>query len=61
MLLPIRHVRAQTVEVEIGEGAVGSMEIAKGALQNRASSYIVAGRLMMKRDRQLNQPLHVQT
>ena len=57
MLLPIRQLSAQPVEIEIGKRAVRALQIPHGTLQNRARAYEVAGGLVMKGDRQLNQAL----
>ncbi len=60
MLLPIRHLGAQLIEVEIWEGGVRVLEIAQGTVQNRAGPDMVASGVVMKGDRQLNHPLDVQ-
>src|SRR5713226_5985167 len=53
------QLRAQPVEIEIGERAIRAVEIAHATLQNRARADMVAFGLVMKSDRQLNQTLQV--
>jgi hypothetical protein len=59
MLPPDFQLSAQPIEIEIGKRAVRSVEVANGALQNRARADMVASGLVMKGDRQLNHTLEV--
>jgi hypothetical protein len=61
MLLPIRQISAQLVEVELGKRSAGALEIAHGPFQNRARTQAIALGFVMEGDCQLNQTLHVQT
>src|SRR5208283_3676479 len=60
MPLPIHQFRAQFVEIEIGKRALAPTKIPQSAGQNRTRADKVASRVMMKSDRQLNQPLQMQ-
>ena len=57
--LPDFQLSAQPVEIEIGERAVRTADVAHGTLQNRACTDMVAFGLVMKGDRQLNHALQV--
>ena len=57
--LPDFQLSAQPVEIEIGERAVRTADVAHGTLQNRARTDMVAFGLVMKCDRQLNHTLEV--
>ncbi len=55
------QLRAQPVEIEIGERAVRAADVAHGTVQNRACADVVAFGLVMKSDRQLNHALDMLT
>ena len=57
--LPDFQLSAQPVEIELGERAVRTADVAHGTLQNRARTHMVAFGLVMKSDRQLNHTLEV--
>ena len=57
--LPDFQLSAQPVEIEIGERAVRTADVAHGTLQNRARTDMVAFGLVMKSNRQLNHALQV--
>ncbi len=61
ILPPECYFAAQPFEIDIGKRAVRSVEIAYGALQNRARTHMVVFGLVMKSDRQLNHTLQVAT
>ena len=59
MPFPIHHFTPQPFEIEIGKRSLGPTEIPKRASQNRARTHQIARGVVMKSDRQLNQPLYV--
>jgi hypothetical protein len=57
--LPGRQLRAQLVQIQIGERCFGALEIAQRSRQYGSRPYAIAGRLMMKCDRDLHQSLEM--
>jgi hypothetical protein len=59
MPFPIHHFTPQPFEIEIGKRSLRPTQIPQRARQNRARTHQIAGGVVMKSDRQLNQALQV--
>ena len=59
VLLPVCELGTQAREIELRERLLGARQIAKTSVKDGSSTNKVFARLMMKSDRQLNQPLEV--
>jgi hypothetical protein len=59
VVAPWPQARAQVPPVDLGERLFRALNVAQGALQNRAGPDQIASRLMMKRNRQLDQSLEM--